>query len=303
MDTHHDPTSDLRSSDPRTVDLTGVTSLVARNHRGGVTVTHLAAADDDSDGGTFTGAAAGATGAARVRLVPHGGLDLDRATVELVDGVLTVDVPHLDEVDGSGRRRGFFLGPVTIGAPGSSVDVEIELPTGIPVQASTKLGDVRVQGSAGDVGARTGAGDVRVERCLVLTASTGTGDVSVGSCTGGSATTGAGGVTVDSSEGDLHTRTGAGDVRVMASSGGDVSAATGAGDIHLELLSGRCECRSGAGDVTVVVPRSQPVWLDLNAGLGSVRKDVEPVGPPAEGQPHLRVRARTGLGNVTVRHP
>ena len=52
-----------------------------------------------------------------------------------------------------------------------------------------------------------------------------------------------------------------------------------------------------------MVPRGEPVWLDLSAGLGTVRRDVEPVGAPADGQAYLSVKARTGLGDVTVRHP
>jgi hypothetical protein len=278
---------------PTVHELTGVTALRVRNHRGDVTVTHAA---PDLEGAEETGA-----GAARVHLAPRGDVDLREAIVTVEDGTLVVDVPHLDPVDGG--RSGFRLGPITIGGSGTSVAVRVEVPHGIPVEVSTRFGNARVQGGSGTARVRTGAGEVSVERCLRLEASTGAGDVRVGACTGGTVSTGTGGVTVDSSEGELHARTGAGDVTVHASSGGAVSAVTGAGDIELALLAGSCECRSGAGDVTVVVPRGEPVWLDLNAGLGSVRKDVEPVGAPADGQHYLSVKARTGLGDVVVRHP
>ncbi|GGK82299.1 DUF4097 family beta strand repeat-containing protein [Ornithinimicrobium pekingense] len=277
---------------PTTHELSGVTAVRVRNHRGDVTVTHRPAPVDGAPGEHG--------GAARVLLTPRADVDLAAATVSVENGTLVVDVPHLDT---AGDGGGFRLGPITIGGAGVAVAVEVEVPSGTPDDLSTKFGDVRVEGTAGDARVRTGAGSVRVERCLRLECSTGAGDVRVGACTGGTATTGTGGVTVDSSEGALHARTGAGDVTVLASSGGAVSAVTGAGDVRLELLSGGCECRTGAGDVTVLVPRGEPVWLDLNAGLGSVRKDVEPVGAPAEGQPYLSVKARTGLGDVTVRHP
>ncbi len=281
---------------PSIHDLTGCTALRVRNHRGDVTVTHTPAhAGED--------AARAGGGTARVRLTPRADVDLSGVTVSVEGGTLVVDVPHLEPADADGGRGGLRLGPVTIGGTGTSVHVEVEVPSGVPVDVSTTFGDLRVQGSSGDAKVRTGAGNVRVERCLTLEASTGAGDVEVGACTGGAATTGTGGVTIDSSEGGLHARTGAGDLVVRTSSGGAVSAVTGAGDITLELLSGSCECRSGAGDVTVAVPPGEPVWLDLKAGLGRVRKDVEPVGAPAEGQPYLSVRARTGLGDVTVRHP
>lgn len=277
---------------PTTHDLTGCTSVVVRNHRGDVTVTHRAAgAPGEPDDGL-----------AKVRLLHAEGLDLSGATVRVDDGVLLVDVPHQD-VGTDGRRRGFSFGPLTIGGSGTDVDVEVEVPGGVPVEASTKFGSITLVGSSGEASVRSGAGNVRVDRCLGLTASTGAGDLRVGSCTGGTASSGTGNVTIDSSEGALHLRAGAGNVRVRESSGGEVSASTGAGDISVGLLSGSCQCKSGAGDVTVTVPRDEPVWLDLSAGLGSVRKDVEPVGAPAEGQPHLRVHARTGLGDVTVRHP
>lgn len=280
---------------PSTHELSGVTALRVRNHRGDVTVTHVI-----PEGGDAFGTAGGA---ARVRLSPREDVDLGGVTVSVEDGTLVVDVPHLDRRDAGGARGGFRVGPLTIGGAGTAVDVQVEAPAGTALEVSTKFGDVRVLGSSGEAKVRTGAGDVRVERCLRLEAATGAGDVTVGSCTGGSATTGTGTVTIDSSEGALHARTGAGDLTVLASSGGAVSAVTGAGDVTLSLLSGSCECRTGAGDVTVLVPRDEPVWLDLSAGLGSVRKEVEPVGAPAEGQAYLSVRARTGLGDVTVRHP
>lgn len=279
---------DLRTT-PTTHAFVGCTTVTIRNHRGDVTVTHRTGIDDRES-------------PAHVRLAPRSPVDLSEATVTMEDGALVIDVPRLGPADEAGRG-GLRLGPVTVGGTGVPVHVEVEVPEGIPVEARTKVGDVLVHGPSGDASVKTGAGDVRVDRCLTLTASTGAGDVRVGSCTGGSASTGTGDVTIDSSEGALHTRTGAGNLRVQASTGGEVSAASGAGDIRVTLLSGSCQLRSGAGNVTVLVPRGEPVWLDLNAGLGSVRRDVEHVGAPAEGLTHLSVHARTGLGDITVRHP
>lgn len=276
---------------PTIHEVVGVTSLVVRNHRGDVRISHRQGDQGQPDDGL-----------ARVRLLHAEDLDLSDATVVVQNGALLVDVPAHD-VGVSGKRRGFSFGPISIGGSGSSVDVEVEAPGGITVTASTKFGDVTVTGTSGDATVKTGAGTVRVDRCLALAASTGAGDLRVGACTGGTATSGTGTVTIESSEGELHARAGAGNVHVRQSSGGEVSVATGAGDIEVNLLSGSCQAKSGAGDVTVTVPRGEPVWLDLSAGLGTVRKEVEPVGAPAEGQPHLRVHARTGLGDVTVRHP
>lgn len=281
---------DTRTS-PETYEFVGVTSVVVRNHRGDVTVSHDPDRVDDH----------GAPAA--VRLTPRSAVDLSDAVVTMEDGALVVDVPRLGSGD-DGGRGGFRLGPVSFGGGGGApVHVQVDVPAGVPVDARTKVGDLRLRGTSGDATVTTGAGEIWVERCLALTASSGAGEVRIGSCTGGSATSGTGDVTVESTEGALATRTGAGTLRVQASSGGEVSAASGAGDIHVGLLSGSCQARSGAGDVTVLVPRGEPVWLDLNAGLGNVRNDVDPVGAPTEGQPHLSVHARTGLGDITVRHP
>ena len=70
----------------------------------------------------------------------------------------------------------------------------------------------------------------------------------------------------------------------------------------MHLSQGTFEGRSGTGDIETVVPRGVPVWLDLTSGLGRVTKDLEHVGAPQEGQDHLTVRVRTGVGSVRVRN-
>lgn len=246
-----------------------------------------------------------ADGTARVRLVARGDVDLGPAELRADGGTLVVDVPALTDRD---APPGFSLrlGPLSVASLTSAsipVDIEVDLPAGAEISARTKLGDIAVEGEAGPVSARTRAGDLRVEHGDRVRLACGSGDASVGSCRGGEITTGAGDIEIGEAAGaGLHCRTGAGAVLVRHSRSERVSVATGSGDVTVHLGEGTLECRSGTGSVETVVPRGIPVWLDLSSGTGRVTKDVEPVGAPRDGQSHLSVRVRTGVGNVTVRH-
>ncbi|MCA1783823.1 MAG: DUF4097 domain-containing protein [Dermatophilaceae bacterium] len=244
-------------------------------------------------------------GTARVHLTAHGDVDLEPVELRNDEGTLVVDIPTLLEADGPPGFT-FRLGPLSLGSMGqgsTAVDVEIELPGGADISARTKLGDISVAGEAGSVSARTGAGDLALENTGRVRLAAGSGDVSVRSCHGGDITTGAGDISVDEALGaELQCRAGAGAVLVRHDRTDKLSVVTGSGDITVHLAQGSLECRSGTGTVETVVPRGIPVWLDLTSGTGRVTKDVESVGAPDEGQPHLSVRVRTGVGNVDVHH-
>lgn len=246
-----------------------------------------------------------ADGTARVRLTARADVDLGPVELRADEGTLVVDIPTLSEQD---TPPGFTLrlGPISLGAlsPGSTpVDVEIDLPGGCDISARTKVGSISVTGEAGAVSARAGSGDIGLESADRVRLACGSGDVSVGSCHGGDITTGAGDISVDEALGaGLQCRAGAGAVLIRHSRNDKVTVATGSGDVTMHLDHGSLECRSGAGNVETIVPRGVPVWLDLTSGIGRVTKDVESVGAPQEGQPHLSVRVRTGVGNVRVRH-
>ena len=246
-----------------------------------------------------------ADGTARVRLAARGDVDLGPAELRADGATLVVDIPYLTDQD---TPPGFTLrlGPLSLGSLGSgstAVDVEIDLPGGTDVSARTKVGDISVVGEAGRVSARAGAGDLTVASADRVRLACGSGDVSVRTCRGGDVTTGAGDISLDEVLGsDLHCRAGAGRVVIRHSRADKVSVVTGSGDVTVHLNDGSLECRSGTGSVETIVPREIPVWLDLTSGIGRVTRDLEAVGPPADGQPHLSVRARTGVGNVAVHH-
>ena len=244
-------------------------------------------------------------GTTRVRLSARPEVELDRVDLRPVDGTLVIDVPVLADPDGAPGVR-FRLGPLSVDTSGSgaaAVDIEVELPARSEVRVRAKLGDVTVSGEAGEVAARTGAGDVSIETADTVRLGCGSGQISVRSCRGGDITTGAGDITVDEVEGpELNCRAGSGNVRLPRNRTERVTVTTGSGDVTMHLSQGTFEGRSGTGDIETVVPRGVPVWLDLTSGLGRVTKDLEHVGAPQEGQDHLTVRVRTGVGSVRVRN-
>ncbi|GAA1163750.1 DUF4097 family beta strand repeat-containing protein [Ornithinimicrobium humiphilum] len=262
-------------------------SLQLTNHRGDVEI--------------LTDAA---PGTATVELQADREVDLSAVDLRCRGGVLTVDVPALEDPAGS-RGFSFSLGPLhfSAGDDGVTVDVVVHVPEGADVEARTKSGDITVAGPSGATRLSTGSGDLRAEDCGEVRLSTGSGDVSLGACPAGSVTTGSGDVRIDhcSGPGTLQVRTGSGDVEVR-SAAEETIAATGSGDIELDLRSGRATLRTGTGDVEVRVPRGIPVWLDLNTGLGDVETHLDPVGAPEPGQDHLSVSVRSGTGDVRVTH-
>lgn len=281
MDTTTTPTT-------RSHEFTDISALRLTNERGDVRV-----------GCTST------DGVTRVMLSTRADVDLAAVDIRSEEGTLIVDIPVMADPDGQGGVR-FRLGPFSVDTAGSgaaAVHVEVALAAGSDVRARTKLGDIVVSGEAGRVSARTGAGDLTVETADTVRLACGSGQVSVESCRGGDITTGAGDIAVRHVDGpELNCRAGSGNVSLPDDRTDKATVTTGSGDITVHLSRGRFEGRSGTGDIETVVPRGVPVWLDLTSGLGRVSRDLEPVGAPEEGQEHLTVRARTGVGSVTVRN-
>ena len=60
------------------------------------------------------------------------------------------------------------------------------------------------------------------------------------------------------------------------------------------------DVKTGAGDIRITVPRDIPVWQDLHSSFGEVVSRIASRGEPAEGQPFIRVTARTGTGDVVL---
>ncbi|MBM7170482.1 DUF4097 family beta strand repeat protein [Streptomyces sp. G44] len=205
---------------------------------------------------------------------------------------------------------------------GSSVDVEITLPAGSEVRAATTMAHFSARGRLGDCEVKTSAGDIQVEQAGTLRLTTGYGEVSVGRANGAAHVTTASGevrlaavkgaATVKSSngavelgeiEGELSVKAGNGSVAVERAAA-DVTVRTVNGAVRVgELASGTAVLETAAGQVEFGVREGTAAWLDVRTRAGAVRNSLEetaPPGEPAEART-LKVRARTGMGDITIR--
>lgn len=269
----------------RSATFNGIAQLAIRNEHGDITV--RATTDD---------------GSTHVRLIAADGVDLESVTVCADADHLLIDVPPLLDLHGH-RDVTFQLGPISISTGATRVDVEVELPSEATIKARTKSGDIVISGEAGATTAKTGSGDITLDHAQEVHLSTGSGTVSAATCHGGVVTTGAGDITISDVTGhELQCRAGSGDVALRHTRLAQLSVATGSGDITTQLTEGTFVGKSGTGSIDITTPRDTPVWLDLSSGIGRVHKDIDPVGAPQEGQPHLSVKARTGVGNIRIHH-
>ena len=204
---------------------------------------------------------------------------------------------------------------------GGSVDVEIELPTGSRLTADGSMATFRCTGSLGDCRIKSGLGDVQVEAAAAVQLTTGAGTVAVERASGNAElTTGSGEVragaidgaaVVKNSNGDCYLGEVAGELRVKAANGdiaiehahGSLTAATANGDIRVGAVSrGSVSAETGFGQVEIAVPDGTAAWLDLSTGYGRLHNELNAVGPPTPDDDTVEVRARSGYGDITIRH-
>ncbi|GAA4894068.1 DUF4097 family beta strand repeat-containing protein [Actinomycetospora straminea] len=157
-------------------------------------------------------------------------------------------------------------------------------------------GEVRLDEVAGRVDLRCGAGEVRIARLAGPLRMTG----------------GAGGVRIEHVLAPAEITTGAGRVR-LGDVHADVAVRAAAGDVRVaDALAGDLELGTGVGSLWVGVHPGVDAQVELHATVGRVRSDLpvrdeRPASDTADagrsdapaGAP-LRVRARTGAGDVTV---
>ena len=202
---------------------------------------------------------------------------------------------------------------------GDRVDIDVELPEGSALEVRG-WGAASTSGRLGTVDVDTSMGDISIERADAVHGRTSMGDVRVGSAAGRvelrtsagtilveeaadevSARTSAGDVTVGTGRGPLHLSTTAGDVRVEHAHGG-VTAKASAGDVRLAAVhGGLVSIDSSYGRVDVGVADGLAAWLDVEAGHGAVRSDLQDTGAPAAGEATVELRIRAGYGDIVLR--
>lgn len=175
---------------------------------------------------------------------------------------------------------------------------DISLEQAASAQVVTQGGDISAT-SVDRAELRTGGGDIAVTRIGEGTVKTAGGDVRVDDLGSGRIETGGGDVGVLRAASDLSVNTGGGDVSLLHCPG-QTDVRTGAGDVTVEAVSGTVTIKTGAGDIRVTVPTDVPVWQDLHSSFGEVVSRIGSRGEPADGQPYIRVTARTGTGDVIL---
>jgi len=201
-----------------------------------------------------------------------------------------------------------------------SVDVDIELPEGSRLGGETGVVDLHATGRLGDVDFTTGIGQVDMDRAGAFRVRSGVGDIGAAEVSGPvDARTGTGridigradaSVVVKNSNGDTSIGDASGELRVQSANGAisvgrsrsSVVAKSAMGNIRIDTVTaGSVVAQTGYGQIDVGILAGVPAWLDLQTGLGQVRRELDGSAEPSPGENTAEVRASTGMGNITIR--
>ena len=202
---------------------------------------------------------------------------------------------------------------------GESVDVSIGLPLGSHVRVDAGVASLRTTGRLGEVRAKTGVGDVRLDEVGSLELKTGAGDVSVDRAIGRVVIVcGSGGVRIGAIDGPAAVKNGNGDTwigeltgeaRVNAANGAitidrasaGVVAKTANGDVRIgDVARGAIVAQSAFGALEVGVRDGAAVWLDLDTKFGTVESELDASSSPEADDEVVEVHAHTSYGDISV---
>ncbi len=182
------------------------------------------------------------------------------------------------------------------------IAVTVSAPPGSRLAARAGSGDVTVTGSAGWTAVRTGSGDVRVTAVNgEADITTGSGDVELGPISGRARIrTGSGTVALARAGGPTEIKASSGEVTV-GEVDADLGVRTGSGEVRVaDARSGQLDLTTGSGGLRIGVHPGVGAELDLSSGSGKASSDLEVRSVAPETAPMLRVRGRTGSGDVLV---
>jgi Putative adhesin len=177
-----------------------------------------------------------------------------------------------------------------------SIDYDVTVPQQTKLNSYSGSGDITISGLQLPLTAKTGSGNVTVERITADSrVSSGSGDLKINSVKGILyAETGSGNIRADDVAGDAFVNTGSGDIDVQQSAGGSVKAQTGSGNIKLRGVKGGLRADAGSGNIHA---EGEPTsdWR-LGAGSGNITLRVPT-------QASFNIDARTSSGSLKVNHP
>jgi hypothetical protein len=201
---------------------------------------------------------------------------------------------------------------------GGSIDVEIGLPEGSRVRVDA-AGAVHGRGRLGECECRVGVGEIRLDETGRLTARTGAGDITVERAAGkAEIVTGSGAVRICSiggiaavrnSNGDTWIGEITGEARVGAANGSisvdrvheGIVAKTARGDVRIgEVARGAAVAQTAFGRIEVGVLDGVAAWLDLQTKFGNVHNGLDDAEGPEAGMATVEVRASTSFGDIEI---
>jgi len=237
----------------------------------------------------------------------------DDADVRAAEQTMVTCIRGTLVVKGTRKRKRTLFGR------GPAVDVVVDLPSGSTVSVESwgevtsegRLGDTRVQSAMGPLRleetgtarVRTAAGDITVTHVHGdADVSSSAGEVTIGTVDGSaSVKTSHGDLTIGEVTGDLGVRSSNGDITVNRAHSG-LRAKTSRGDVRIaEVVRGPVEMHTAFGDLEVGVRGGPAVWLDVSAGAGSVRSELEASDRPGPSDETVEITGRTGFGDVVIR--
>jgi hypothetical protein len=219
---------------------------------------------------------------------------LEQTTVELRGGALAVVAP---------RQGGIFDLPVfgPWRSKRSGLHVAVRVPSGTPVRISTFTAPIRVLGRVGSADLASGAAEIaarHVDGDLRLRY--GSGNAQVVQVAGAvQLRSGSGDSKFGEVGGDLVAGCGSGNLRVRVAHGA-VRSRCGSGNARLEEVHGDVDVASGSGGLDVGLPAGVTARLDVHTGAGQVRSELPIEDAPRSGATTIRLRARTGSGDVRL---
>ncbi|MFD9858979.1 DUF4097 family beta strand repeat-containing protein [Streptomyces alboflavus] len=222
----------------------------------------------------------------------------------------------------------FSRGRLTIRTPkaagrrgdSGSVAIEVRLPNGSRVNGSAATGDFTADGSLGECTLATMDGDIRLDRTGPARLRTERGDVTAKHIDGmAEIVTGSGQVRVDEIDGAaeiknsngntwidqvtgaLHLKVANGNIFV-GQAHADVASKSANGDTRIEQVTrGRVDLQTRTGDLEIGINLGTAALLDVNCQAGTVHNALGASDGPDKGAQTVRVRARTGAGDIVIR--
>ncbi|WP_331743297.1 DUF4097 family beta strand repeat-containing protein (plasmid) [Streptomyces sp. NBC_01136] len=244
--------------------------------------------------------------------------------VRPADGTKDADVKAAEQtkVDYSGGRL-TVRGPKTkkrslFGSPGA-IEVVVELPVGSQVSGGAAVGAFLCEGELGECRIKVATGDIQIEHAGTAHLGTSHGDILVDRVSGNAELSGSGRLrvgeitgtaTIANSNGEITLHEVVGELRAKTANGAiaigrahaGLNARTANGSIRIdEVARGQVVLETGAGNIDIGIRKSTTAWLDVQSKFGRVRQLLDETEGPATSEETIEVRARSGVGDITVR--